>query len=899
MYILNHSINEVLKLKNKIMSYPFSIIEPKWQQYWDNNKTNKQDEPNDKPKYYILDMFPYPSGDGLHIGHPEGYTATDIIARYKKMKGFNILHPMGFDAFGLPAERHAMQTGEHPSIQTKANIKNFTKQLKMLGLNYDWDNIINTTEPDYFKWTQWMFILIYNAYFDKKENKAKHIDELEIPKHIIDKEETEKYKDSHRLAYIDNKPVNWCEELGTVLANEEVEEWRAKGYTVERRPMRQWMIKITEYAQRLLDDLDTLDWPRSTMDMQKHWIGKSEGAEIEFNIAHSNEKILVFTTRPDTIFGATFMVIAPENELVTKITTKSQSTEINEYIAKCSFKSDVERQEAKEKTGVFTGSYAVNPATNKNIPILIADYVLNTYGTGAIMAVPGHDERDHAFAQAFNLDIVQVVGNLNETDYDIQSSAFVDNGVSINSENQTLSLNGLGTKEAKQKMIDYLVDNNLGHRKIQFRLRDWLFSRQRYWGEPIPIMYFEDGSKRALDLDELPLILPQVKEYKPAGTGESPLANVSEWVNFTDKKTGKKARFETNTMPQWSGSCWYYLRYIDPHNNKTFIDKEKEKYWMGDKGVDLYVGGAEHAVLHLLYARFWHKVLFDFGHISTSEPFQKLFHQGLIMGLSYKNKKNVLVANDKVEEKDGKFFNKDNGEELEEIIAKMSKSLKNVVNPDDIVKHYGADSLRLYEMFLGPLEQSKPWNTNGIGGVKRFLDRVWRMTINDEGELSDSIQDIELTPDQEFMLHSTIKKVSEDIENLSFNTAISQMMIFVNEFTSAKIKPKKAITKFILCLAPFAPHIAEEIWLALGNNRSTSFEDFPVFDESKTKKQSIEFVVQVTSKIRARLQITPDTNQEDIEKLAKADEKVANHLAGKTIRKVIFVPNKLINFIAT
>lgn len=878
------------------MSYPFSTIEPKWQKFWEENKTNKQIDSRDKPKYYILDMFPYPSGAGLHIGHPEGYTATDIIARYKKMKGFNVLHPMGFDAFGLPAERHAMQTGEHPSLQTKANIENFTKQLKMLGLNYDWDNIVNTTQSDYFKWTQWMFLLIYNSYYDKSENKAKHIDELSIPNNLTNKKEIEEYKDNHRLAYIDNKPVNWCEELGTVLANEEVEEWRSKGYTVERKPMRQWMIKITEYAQRLLDDLEGLDWPRSTMDMQKHWIGKSEGAEIDFQIANSNEKIRVFTTRPDTIFGATFMVLAPENELVKKITTSGQTDKIERYINECSFKSDVERQEAKEKTGVFTGSYAINPANKREIPILIADYVLNTYGTGAIMAVPGHDERDHSFAKVFDLEITQVVGN--DTNHDINESAFADEGKAINSEYQELSLNGLNTAEAKAKVIDFAVKNGFGEKKIQFRLRDWLFSRQRYWGEPIPIMYYEDGSKRALDLEELPLELPEVQNYQPAGTGESPLANVDSWINFTDKKTGKRARFETNTMPQWSGSCWYYLRYIDPHNKDKFADPDKEKYWMGKDGVDLYIGGAEHAVLHLLYARFWHKVLYDYGYVNSKEPFHKLFHQGLIMGLSYKNKNNILIPNDKVEEKDGKFYNIENGEELEEITAKMSKSLKNVINPDDIVDKYGADSLRLYEMFLGPLEQSKPWNTNGIGGVKRFLDRVWRMTMNDDSTLSDSIKDIELNDDQEFILNSTIKKVSEDIENLSFNTAISQMMIFVNEFYSAKIKPRKAIEKFILCLAPFAPHISEEIWKALGYNTSISFEEFPQYDQSKTEKQSIEFVVQVKSKIRARINVAPDMTQEEIESIAKSDKKVAEYLEGKSIKKVIFVPNKLINFIA-
>lgn len=878
------------------MSYPFSEIESKWQGYWDEHQTFKTSDDTSKEKYYILDMFPYPSGAGLHIGHPEGYTATDILGRYKKMKGFNVLHPMGFDAFGLPTERYSMQTGIHPAIATEKNIENFTKQLKMLGFGYDWDRVINTTDPKYFKWTQWMFLLIYNSWYDKEQQKARHIDELPIPEGV----DTEAYKDEHRLAYIANKPVNWCEELGTVLANEEVDEWKEKGYTVERRPMRQWMLKITEYAERLLADLDDVDWPNSTMDMQKHWIGRSEGAEIDFGVDGHEEKVRVFTTRPDTIFGSTYMVLAPEHELVDKITTDQQRDKVNKYKEEVSFKSDVERQESKEKTGVFTGAYAINPANSAKIPILIADYVLAGYGTGAIMAVPGHDERDHEFAKMLDMKIVQVVGPKDGSEINIQEAAYTEAGIAMNSENCDVSIDGKETAVAKSEIINWLEKTGIGKGKIQFRLRDWLFSRQRYWGEPMPIIFFDDGTKRALDPDELPLELPEVKEYKPAGTGESPLATVDSWVNYTDPKTGKKGKIETNTMPQWSGSCWYYLRYTDPNNDQIFADKEKESYWMGEKGVDLYVGGAEHAVLHLLYARFWHKVLYDFGYVSSKEPFHKLFHQGLIMGLSYRNKNNVLIPNDEVEEKDGKFFNKNNGDELEEIVAKMSKSLKNVVNPDDVVKEFGADSLRLFEMFLGPLEQSKPWNPKGIEGVKRFLDRTWRMFCGEHGnDISEDIQDVEASDDQNFVLHNTIKKVGEDIENLSFNTAISQMMIFVNEFYNAKPKPKEAMEKFLLCLAPFAPHIAEELWQKLGHSSSIALESFPEYEEAKTQKQSIEFVVQVTSKIRARIPMKPGISQDEALEVAKADENVQKHIEGKTIRKVIFVPDKLINIIAT
>lgn len=849
------------------MAYPFETIEPKWQQYWQSNKTFKTLDTFDKPKYYVLDMFPYPSGAGLHIGHPEGYTATDIIARYKTMKGFNVLHPMGFDAFGLPTERYCMTTGIHPTDATRVNIENFKRQLDLLGLSYDWDREINTTDPGYYKWTQWMFLEIYNSWYDETAQKARYIDDLPIPIELKSEAEIEAYRDEHRLAYITMIPVNWCEELGTVLANEEVDEWKGKGYTVERRPMRQWMLRITKYADRLLEDLSLVHWPSSTRDMQEHWIGKSEGGDITFDLIGIDKTITVFTTRPDTVFGSTYLVLAPENELVKDITTPENLAAVKEYIEKASMKSDLERTDlAKEKSGVFTGGYAENPATKERIPIWIADYVLAHYGTGAIMAVPGHDERDHEFAMQFGLPIIRVVSPADGSDWDILESAYTDkSGIMVNSASDELDINGLQASDAITKTIEWLESKNIGKGKVQFKLRDWLFSRQRYWGEPIPMMFFEDGTKRALTPDELPLRLPEVDDFQPAGTGESPLAKVDEWMNFIDPKTGKKARYETNTMPQWAGSCWYYLRYIDPHNDEIFCDKDKQRYWMGENGVDLYVGGAEHAVLHLLYARFWHKVLFDHGYVVTPEPFNKLFHQGLILG--------------------------EDGE-------KMSKSRGNVVNPDIIVEEYGADSLRLYEMFLGPLEAAKPWATQGISGVFNFLNRAWRMIVSQEGKLHENIIERPLSADEEYVLHSTIKKVGEDIERLSFNTAISQMMIFVNEFFKSPDLPREAIVKFVKILAPFAPHIAEEFWSILGYEHSISNEGFPQYDEAKTKKSEIEFVIQVQSKIRGKLSLPIDSTRETVEKLAREDSKVASYLAGKEIKKVIFVPNKLINFIA-
>ncbi len=846
------------------MQYPFSSIEQKWQSTWADQQIYRTTDDTSKPKYYVLDMFPYPSGQGLHIGHPEGYTASDIVSRYKRMSGYNVLHPMGFDAFGLPTERQAMKENIHPAIITERNVATFTRQLQAIGFDYDWSRMVNTTTPEYYRWTQWMFLTMYSSWFDRTQQRARPIDELPIPAHIVDAAEQEAYRDQHRLAYIANIPVNWCEELGTVLANEEVEEWKGKGYTVERKPMRQWMLRITEYAERLLAGLDTLNWPSSTLDMQRHWIGRSEGAEIAFDLDGSTDRIHVFTTRPDTLFGATYVMLAPEHSLVESITTDAQRSDVVAYREAAALKSDLERTELnKTKTGVWTGAYAVNPATGQLVPVWIADYVLAHYGTGAIMAVPGHDERDHAFATAFNLSIVQVVQPSSGT-CDVQAEAFCDDGVSCNSSSTHVSIDGLTSDEARRTIITWLEQSDRGKGRIQYRLRDWLFSRQRYWGEPIPILYFDDGTRRALDPDELPLLLPDVQSFQPAGTGESPLATVEQWINVVDPKTGKHGRFETNTMPQWAGSCWYFLRYIDPHNNDAFVDPEKEQYWMGSTGVDLYIGGGEHAVLHLLYARFWQQVMFDYGRVSTPEPFTRLFHQGLIMG------------------EDGR---------------KMSKSLGNVVNPDDVIASHGADALRLYEMFLGPLEASKPWNTQGIDGISRFLNRTWRMMVTEDGTLSPAVADVPCTPEQDRVLHATIKKTREDVDALSFNTAIAQFMIFVNEFTPATERPLHAMRAYVQCLAPFAPHIAEELWLILGGSGSVHLSVFPDFDATKLIAQSVEVVVQISSKIRGKITVSPDADAATMEAAARADENVVKHLDGKTVVKTIVVPGKLVNFI--
>jgi leucyl-tRNA synthetase len=847
------------------MHYPFASIEEKWRRTWVELNTYGVSDDHTKPKYYVLDMFPYPSGAGLHIGHPEGYTATDIVSRFKRMCGFNVLHPMGFDAFGLPTERYSMTTGIHPSVATANNIATFKRQLNAIGFDYDWSREVNTTLPEYYRWTQWMFLIMYNSWFDREAGKSRPIDELPIPSDLTSAADIEDYRDQHRLAYIAYSPVNWCEALGTVLANEEVDEWKEKGYTVERRPMRQWMLRITEYAERLLADLDTLDWPSSTLDMQRHWIGRSEGAEVHFTVQDHEHTITVFTTRPDTLFGATYLVVAPEHPIVDLLVTDEQRVEVLSYREASALKSDLERTElSKTKTGVFTGAYAINPANGSAVPIWVADYVLAHYGTGAIMAVPGHDERDHEFAVTFGLPIVQVVAPIDGSTVNVADAAFSDEGIGMNSESSHVSLIGLPTADAKSAIITWLESSGHGKGRLQYRLRDWLFSRQRYWGEPIPIMFFDDGTKRALEADELPLLLPDVAEFKPAGTGESPLATVESWVNFIDPKTGKKARFETNTMPQWAGSCWYYLRYCDPHNTSAFCGQEAEKYWMGAHGVDLYMGGGEHAVLHLLYARFWHKVLYDYGYVTTPEPFKRLFHQGLIMG------------------EDGR---------------KMSKSLGNVVNPDEVIAAHGADALRLYEMFLGPLEATKPWSTTGIEGVTRFLNRSWRMIATEDSTLAPAVQDVPCPPELERVLHATIKKTREDVDALSFNTAIAQFMIFVNEFTKLEVRPRVAMVQYVQCLAPFAPHIAEELWHILGEAESVHTSIFPEYDASKLVLNEVEIVVQVSSKIRGKLVVSTDADASTIESMARQDAGILKHLEGREIVKVITVPNKLINFI--
>ena len=797
------------------MEYKHLEIEPKWQKYWDDHKTFKTVTDLTKPKYYVLDMFPYPSGAGLHVGHPEGYTATDIMARYKRAKGFNVLHPMGWDSFGLPAENYAIKTGIHPEVVTQQNIKTFKRQLKSLGFSYDWDREIATSNQDYYRWTQWIFVQLYNK----------------------------------GLAYESEMMVNWCPELKTVLANEEVINGKSEvgGHPVIRKPMKQWMLRITEYAERLLQDLETLDWPESIKEQQRVWIGKSEGATIKFKVEGAKEEIEVFTTRPDTLFGATYMVLAPEHKLVDLIATAEKKGEIEKYRGVCALKSDLERTELnKDKSGVFIGAYAINPANNQKIPVWIADYVLTTYGTGAIMSVPGHDERDWEFAKKFNLPIVEVLKG-----GDVHEAAFTEDGEHVNSD----FLNGTNKVDGIKKMITWLEEKKLGTKKINYKLRDWLFSRQRYWGEPFPILKYEDGSVRCLDADELPVILPEVERYEPSGTGESPLATIDSWLYVTCPKTGKKARRETNTMPQWAGSCWYYLRFIDPRNVVGAWDKNLEKFWMP---VDLYVGGAEHAVLHLLYSRFWHKVLFDLGFVSTLEPFQKLVNQGLILG--------------------------EDGE-------KMSKSRGNVVNPDVIVQECGADTLRLYEMFMGPLEKVKPWNQNGVKGVHNFLSRALRIFGN-----KDLWHEGEENPEILKELHKTIKKVGEDIEAMKFNTAIAQMMVLVNVATKVGKVTKKSVELFALTLAPFAPHLCEELWEMAGHKKTLAFEAWPSFDPALAKDDTITRAVQVNGKTRGTIEVPADISKEEFMKLAKADAGVAKWLTGEIVKE-IYVPGKICNLV--
>jgi leucyl-tRNA synthetase len=951
--------------------YPFHLIEPKWQQHWDEQQTFRAWNPGEvvpvshpfaerhgadamvagrqaPPKYYILDMFPYPSGAGLHVGHPEGYTATDILARYQRARGRHVLHPMGWDAFGLPAEQYAIKTGQHPRKTTEANIATFKRQIKSLGFSYDWSREVDTTDPTYFKWTQWIFLKLYNSWFNPETNKAESIDTLKYPANIKTESEKSEYRDSKRLAYVSEAPVNWCPELGTVLANEEVIDGKSEvgGFPVIRRPMRQWMLRITAYAERLLADLDTIDWTDSLKEMQRNWIGKSEGAEVHFQISNSESQITVFTTRPDTLFGATYMVLSPEHKLVAQITTPEQKKAVEDYKTFAAGKSDLERTElAKEKTGVFTGAYAINPVNQKKIPIWIADYVLATYGTGAIMAVPAHDDRDFEFARAFSLPVVMVVapqpkpgGVGYDSSTENWTEARCEEGVAVQSpsrmpewslgENMTPEhrenasraqaemmaefpedpgINGLPTQEAKKKITAWLESKGLGRKTINYKLRDWLFSRQRYWGEPFPIIWKRDASgnlyHEALPESALPLLPPKLDDYKPTSEGQPPLARAQDWVNLPDGSVR-----ETNTMPQWAGSCWYYLRYLDAKNPNAFVSQEVENYWMGKSstlnsepstksttpGVDLYVGGAEHAVLHLLYARFWHKVLFDLGYVTTAEPFFKLVNQGIILG-------------------------EDN--------QKMSKSRGNVVNPDEILVEYGADAFRLYEMFMGPLQDSKPWNTKGVEGVYRFLGRVWRLFVDEQSEtefeqaettatdpqksrallnilkLNAAIKDAPATPAQLKTLHATIKKVTEDLDGLRFNTAISEMMVFVNDAIKWETKPASVLREFLILLAPFAPHLVEELWSKLNSSfvirhSSLSYAEWPKHDPALLVEDTLEIPVQVSGKLRDVIKVPADADNATLEAAAKASDKVKMFLEGKTIKKIIVVPKKLINIVA-
>ncbi len=845
--------------------YPFENIEPKWQKYWEENKTFRAKEDSKIPpekRKYILDMFPYPSAAGLHVGHPEGYTATDIYCRYLRMNGYNVLHPMGFDSFGLPAENYAIKTGTHPSTTTHANIEKFTQQIKSLGFSYDWDRCISTCEADYYHWTQWIFLKLYKK----------------------------------GLAYESNTPINWCPSCKTGLANEEVKEGRCErcGAIVTHKTIRQWVLKITEYAEKLLEDLDSLDWPESVKIMQRNWIGKSEGAEVDFTIANQNgkptsDKLKVYTTRCDTLFGATYMVVSPEHPLIERLTTAEQKKAVEEYREQAAKKSDLERTDlAKDKTGVFSGSYAINPVNGKLIPVWVADYVLISYGTGAIMAVPAHDTRDWDFAKKFNLPIIEVL----KSEVDVQQQAWTEDGIHVNSE----FLNGLNKKDAIAKMLEWLGKKGEGKKAVNYKLRDWIFSRQRYWGEPIPLIHCPSCGIVPVPENQLPLTLPNVKTYQPTGTGESPLAGIDSWVNCKCPSCGADARRETNTMPQWAGSCWYYLRYLDPHNEKEFCSKEAENYWMP---VDLYVGGAEHAVLHLLYSRFWHKVLYDCGLVSTKEPFQRLINQGMITSFAFQRKNKTLVPTDEVEQKeDGKYYEKATGEELSQIVAKMSKSLKNVVNPDDEIKAYGADSVRMYEMFMGPLTMSKPWSTQGIIGIHRFLEKVWTVSekpLNDI-DITDKLEDKALVELRK-VFAQTVKKVTEDTDSLNFNTAISQMMIFINKLSSFDSVPKTMWSDFVKLLSPYAPHLGEELWAKLGHNGTIAYESWPVFSEDFAKDDTKTIVVMVNGKKRDTFDATPGLSQDELKSMALLRDGVKKFTDGHEIVKCVVVPDKLVNFV--
>jgi leucyl-tRNA synthetase len=931
-------------------TYKPQDIEPRWQRFWEENKTFRTPDTSDKPKYYILDMFPYPSGAGLHVGHPEGYTATDILARYRRMRGCNVLHPMGWDAFGLPAEQYAIETGTHPRLTTQKNIETFRRQIKMLGFSYDWDREVDTTDPAYFKWTQWIFLLIHDTWYDPEQKRGRPIAELPIPKDVGTKgdDAVRRYQDSHRLAYQAEVPVNWCPALGTVLANEEVVDGKSErgGHPVVRMPLRQWMLRITAYAERLLDDLEPVDWPESIKEMQRNWIGRSEGAEVDFEVRFDRSAadlkmgpdmkpiaqrrvIRVFTTRPDTLFGATYMVLAPEHPLVDQITMPEHRQAIAAYKTEAALKSDLERTElTKKKTGVFTGAHAINPVNGEAIPVWIADYVLASYGTGAIMAVPAHDERDFEFASQFELPIRTVVQPpeqwLQKTGSTVEhlTEAYTEEGEAINSG----SFDYLPTLEFKQKITAWLQERNLGQSKINYKLRDWLFSRQRYWGEPFPILHELDaggrptGLVRALAQSELPLRLPELEDYKPSGKPEPPLGKATDWLEVTID--GKRYRRETNTMPQWAGSCWYYLRYLDPKNDRAFCDLAREHTWMP---VDLYVGGAEHAVLHLLYSRFWHKVLFDRSHVHTPEPFQRLVNQGMILGEmefgGFKRNgrwvsadhvnidladegadaERVKLCEDQVEKRgDGFVLKEDPRIRVDARAYKMSKSRGNVINPDDVVQKYGTDSLRLYEMFMGPLEATKPWSMRSVEGVFRFLNRVWRLIVDekpDRPRLADAIK--EAAPNRETLrkLHQTIKKVTEDLEGMRFNTAIAAMMEFSNHLTREEIRPRSVLEPLVLLLSPFAPHLAEELWRVLGHEDSLAYEAWPAFDEGLTKAEEIEVPVQVNGKVRSKVTVPADSDEAALHAAALADERVRSFIDGKEVRKVIVVPKKLVNIV--
>jgi leucyl-tRNA synthetase len=979
-----------------VPSYNPKVVEPRWQRYWEEHKTFRTPDISDKPRLYILDMFPYPSGAGLHVGHPEGYTATDILCRYRRMCGANVLHPMGWDAFGLPAEQHAIATGEHPRLNTQRNIDNFRRQIKMLGFSYDWDREVDTTDPAYFKWTQWIFLVLYDTWYDTAQQRGRPISELPIPAEVKAKGDAavRAYVGGKRLAYQAEVPVNWCPALGTVLANEEVIDGRSErgGHPVVRMPLRQWLLRITDYADRLLADLDVVDWPEPIKKMQRDWIGRSEGAEVDFALeGKPGQAIRVFTTRPDTLFGATYMVLAPEHALVDALTTAAQRKAVEEYKAQAARKSERERTElAKSKTGVFTGAFAVNPVNDETIPIWIADYVLAGYGTGAIMAVPGHDERDFEFAVQFDLPIVPVVlpprswlqqtgvyalaqkltsdptpgghGQLAQTLSDYEMSvlkalepvwtehkkdlaaavehlyrahvklfpeAFVGDGVAFNSGHN----DGLATAEFKRSITDQLQQEGRGERKINYKLRDWLFSRQRYWGEPFPILHEIDaegkptGVIETLTPAELPLTLPELADYKPTGNPEPPLAKATDWLYVT--RGGKRYRRETNTMPQWAGSCWYYLRYLDPKNERALADADKLQRWLP---VNLYVGGAEHAVLHLLYARFWHKVLFDRGHVPVPEPFQRLVNQGMILGelefTGFQDGHGDWVSAGKVKFDGDMATDKQTGAKLtlvkldEDLVAKhgdafvrkdhpevridarafkMSKSRGNVINPDKVVDQYGADSLRLYEMFMGPLEAVKPWSMRGVEGVYRFLSRVWRLAIDDRAEetkAAPAVQDIEPDRATRRLLHQTIKRVTDDLESMSFNTAIAAMMEFTNHLTQQPARPRSVLRTFVLLLSPFAPHLAEELWQALGGTATLAYEPWPSYDASLLKADEVEVPVQVNGKLRAKLKVPVDVDATALEAAARADERVRSAIAGKTVRKVVIATgNKLVNFV--